>query len=209
MTNLNQKLIIYLKENIVPIYQSFDSAHQIDHVIKVIEDSLLIAKDYDVDMNMVYTIACFHDIGLQFGRDNHHMTGGLFLYEDPFLNTIFTTHERIMMKEAVEDHRASNDHSPRSIYGKIIAEADRQISYETICKRTIQFGFKHYQNLPMDDMIERAITHIKEKYGEQGYLKLWLKTKNNQEGLKKIHEMLKDEEKMKAFLKDIYFQEKK
>lgn len=209
MTNLNQDLINYLKEHIIPLYQTFDEAHREDHVIKVIGDALDIAKDYDVDLNMVYTIACFHDVGIQFGRENHHITGGLFLYDDSYLKSIFSVHERIIMKEAVEDHRASNNQYPRSIYGKIIAEADRQISYETICKRTIQFGFKHYPHLPMDEMIDRAILHIKEKYGEQGYLKLWLKTKSNQEGLKKIHDLLKDEEKMKAFLKDIYFKEKK
>ena len=206
---LNESLLSYLHEKIIPIYQSFDSAHQVDHVNQVIKDALKIASDYDVGLNMVYTVACYHDIGIQFGRGNHHITGGLFLYNDTELKRFFTEEERIIMKEAVEDHRASNDHEPRSIYGKIIAEADRQITYETICKRTIQFGFKHYPHLSMDEMLHRAMMHIEEKYGPNGYLKLWLKTKRNEEGLKKIHESLKDREKMKAFLEDIYFQEKK
>ena len=46
-------------------------------------------------------------------------------------------------KEAVvEDHRASTDHEPRSIYGKIVAEADRIIDPDITLRRTVQYGLK-------------------------------------------------------------------
>jgi uncharacterized protein len=41
------------------------------------------------------------------------------------------------MKEAVEDHRASSSRQPRSIYGKIVAEADRDIDTHEIFLRAI------------------------------------------------------------------------
>lgn len=206
---MNQQLLTYLKTNIISIYDNFDAAHKSEHVFRVIDVSLDIAKDYDVNEDMVYTIACYHDIGMQFGRSDHHLTGGLFLYNDINLKQFFNEEQLVIMKEAVEDHRASNEFEPRTIYGKIIAEADRDIDFETVARRTIQFGFKHYPNLSMDEHLSRALFHIKDKYGPNGYLKLWLKTEHNQNGLKIIHENLENEPKMKAFLEKLYFSLKK
>ncbi|MCF7930878.1 MAG: HD domain-containing protein, partial [Acholeplasmataceae bacterium] len=180
----------YLEDNIINLYQQFDLAHQKDHVYKVIEHSLEIAKDYEVNLDMVYVIACYHDIGMKFGRNDHHLTGGQFLYEDSFLKQFFRENEMIIMKEAVEDHRASRAEAPRNIYGKIIAEADRDIEPNTIILRTVQFGFKHYPDLSEDEHLQRAFDHIKEKYGPDGYLNLWLETKKNREGLNTIHALL-------------------
>ena len=42
-----------------------------------------------------------------------------------------------MIGEAVEDHRASLPYEPRSLYGKIISEADRDLDFERILKRTL------------------------------------------------------------------------
>lgn len=205
---MNKALHTYLKQHIIPIYHTFDQAHREDHVLSVIKHSLDIAKDYDVNMDMVYTIACYHDIGIQFGRSDHHLTGGLFLYNDESLKAFFNEEERLMMKEAVEDHRASRSEEPRSIYGKIIAEADRDISVDTVLLRTVQYGYKHYPKLTKEEHIKRACDHIKEKYGPHGYLKLWLKTKKNEEGLKSIHTLLEDQQEIVKILETLYENEK-
>jgi uncharacterized protein len=201
---MEKALLQYLYQKVIPIYRHFDQAHQMDHVETVIANALEIAQDHDVNPDMVYVIACFHDIGMQFGRDLHHMTGGKFLYDDPVLPTYFSESERIIMKEAVEDHRASRKDEPRSIYGKIIAEADRDISPEIVMRRTVQFGIKHYPELEFEAHFERAYQHISEKYGPGGYLKLWLETKKNQAGLKAMHELLKDQNKMKDLIRTLY-----
>jgi uncharacterized protein len=205
---MNKELVAYLHEHIIPIHQTFDQAHREDHVYKVIEHSLDIAKDFEVDNEMVYTIACYHDIGIQFGRSDHHLTGGLFLYDDLNLKSFFSEEKRMIMKEAIEDHRASASNPPRTIYGKIIAEADRDISVDTVFLRTVQFGLKHYPNLSKEEHIERAISHIEEKYGPHGYLKLWLKTKKNEEGLQQIHTLLEDSKRIKCMFEFLYDQEK-
>lgn len=194
----------YLEENIINLYQQFDLAHQKDHVYKVIEHSLEIAKDYEVNLDMVYVIACYHDIGMKFGRNDHHLTGGQFLYDDSFLKQFFNENEILMMKEAIEDHRASRQEAPRNIYGKIIAEADRDIEPNTIILRTVQFGFKHYPDLSEDEHLQRAFDHIKEKYGPDGYLNLWLETKKNREGLNTIHALLLEPSKLKDIIRVYY-----
>ncbi len=201
---MEEKLKRYLEETIISMYKQFDMAHQKDHVYKVIDNSLSIAKDYKVDMDMVYVIACYHDIGMKYGRKDHHITGGQFFYDDVFLMDWFNENSRIIMKEAIEDHRASKEIAPRSIYGKIIAEADRDIDPDTVILRTVQFGFKHYPNLSKEEHIQRAFDHIGEKYGPNGYLKLWLETKKNQEGLKKIHDLLSNPGTLFTIIKQHY-----
>jgi uncharacterized protein len=201
---MEKALLQYLYQKVIPIYRHFDQAHQMDHVETVISNALEIATDYEVNRDMVYVIACFHDIGMQFGREDHHITGGQFLFDDPVLPSYFTVSERIIMKEAIEDHRASRKDEPRTLYGKIIAEADRDISPDIVMRRTVQFGIKHYPELDFEAHFERAYQHIDEKYGPHGYLKLWLKTKKNQEGLSQIHEILKNKEKMKELILSLY-----
>lgn len=66
------------------------------------------------------------------------------------------------MREAVEDHRASSDHEPRSIYGKIVAEADRIIDTDITLRRTVQYGLK--QNPVADEVwhYQRFHKHLME-----------------------------------------------
>jgi len=201
---MEEQLKRYLKEHIIDMYSQFDMAHQKDHVYKVIDNSFVIAKDYEVNMDMVYVIACYHDIGMKFGRKDHHLSGGQFLFDDVFLKSYFDENSRLIMKEAVEDHRASRETPPRSIYGKIIAEADRDIDPDIIILRTVQFGFKHYPDITKEQHIQRAFDHIGEKYGPNGYLKLWLKTEKNQDGLKKIHNLLLNKEALFEIIKQHY-----
>ena len=108
-----------IETNILPLYDDFDATHQRGHVEKVIEQSLTIATDHDVDMNMVYVIAAYHDTGLTEGRKTHHLVSGRIVREDMWLRDWFSGGQIETMAQACEDHRASSDHDPRSIYGKI------------------------------------------------------------------------------------------
>src|SRR5690554_1412253 len=119
LQNIDPLLIEYCERNIIPKYKLLDLAHQPNHVFDVIEKSLIIAKDYDVNIQMIYVVAVFHDIGLLVNRKTHHIDGGKILKDDVFIQNYFTTDEIVIMKQAVEDHRASNDDAPRTIYGKI------------------------------------------------------------------------------------------
>ena len=131
----------YIETEIIPRYDSFDAAHRRDHVEYVIAQSLKLAEHYDVDRDMVYAIAAYHDTGLAVDRKTHHLESGRIIRSDRSLRQWFNEARIEMMAQAVEDHRASSDHEPRSIYGKIVAEADRQIDPETIIRRTVQYDF--------------------------------------------------------------------
>lgn len=197
----------FIEKEIIPRYAAFDKAHQEDHARSVIAQSMNIVPFYDVDANMVYAIAAYHDLGLQEDRKTHHLVSGRIVREDARLREWFTEEQIETMAQAVEDHRASSDHEPRSIYGKIVAEADRLIDTKTILRRTIQFGFKHYPALDREAHIQRALDHLDEKYAEGGYLKLWIPESPNAERLHALQLLIKDRTRIKELVEQIYLEE--
>jgi len=197
----------YIETEILPRYEAFDKAHQRDHADYVIRQSLELAKHYDVDMDMVYAIAAYHDTGLAVDRKTHHIESGKIVRNDRRLDEWFTPEQIETMAQAVEDHRASNKNEPRSIYGKIVAEADRQIDGMTILRRTIQFGLNHYPELDREGHWERTLEHIYEKYAEGGYLRLWIPESPNAIRLREFQSMVKDTILLRKHFDDIYTQE--
>ena len=133
-------LVEFIETKILPQYAAFDAAHNMEHVTRVIRHSLELVKVTGADVNMVYAIAAYHDLGMSGPRAVHHLTGGKILAADARLKKWFSPEQLKVMREAVEDHRASASHSPRSIYGKIVAEADRDIEKDVVIRRTIQYG---------------------------------------------------------------------
>jgi uncharacterized protein len=108
------------------------------------------------------------------------------------------------MRDAVEDHRASSTSAPRSIYGAIVAEADRHIDPETILRRALQFGMKQHPEADFEWHFERAYQHMLEKYAEGGYMRLWLHSKRNVEGLKALRAIINDKQYMKNICASIF-----
>lgn len=182
----------YIEETIIPQYRNFDAAHQELHVRYVIEQSLLLARHYDVCQAMVYVVAAYHDMGLSVDRKTHHLVSAQMMRVDANLLRWFTAEQVELMAQAVEDHRASNNYEPRSLYGKIVAEADRQIDTEVIIRRTIQYGIAHYPSLNVEGHWERTWEHLQQKYARGGYMKLWIPESSNAEKLRELQALLDD-----------------
>jgi uncharacterized protein len=192
--NVNPALVEYIEREILPRYDHFDQAHQRDHVTMVIQQSLDIASRLDVNTDMVYAIAAYHDTGLCEGREHHHEVSAQIIKADQNLRQWFTEEQILVMANAAEDHRASAKQAPRTIYGRIVAEADRFIDPDTIVRRTIQYGMDHYPELSREEQYQRMLTNLKEKYGRNGYLKLWFPDSPNAVRLEQLHDMIDDEQ---------------
>ena len=193
----------YIYEVIVPRYAEFDAAHREDHALTVIEQAMSILDGMPacmepVDRVVLKMAAACHDLGLVNGRDNHHMDSGKIIRADEDLLQWFSPEEIEIIAQAAEDHRASGKSEPRSIYGKIVAEADRVIDTDTIIRRTIQFGHKHYPDLSPAEQLERAVSHLKEKYGRGGYLKLWISWSDNSVRLNALQDLIADEPALRS-----------
>lgn len=168
----------YVETEILPRYKGFDTAHNIDHAYTVMAQSMLLSQHYpELKPDMVYAIAAYHDTGLSEGRDIHHLASGRIIRGDAQLKAWFSEEEIETMAQAAEDHRASAEQPPRSLYGEIVAEADRDIEPRTIIRRTIQFGQAHYPDLDKEGLWRRTLQHLHEKYDYGGYLKLFIPTR--------------------------------
>lgn len=184
----------YIEEQIIPRYTSFDRAHSIDHVRTVIAESLVLAEHYDVDRRIVYVTAAYHDLGLCEGRERHHIVSGEIVRADQQLRKWFSGDEVELIACAVEDHRASSNHEPRSIYGRIVAEADRVIDPEITLRRTVQYGLANYPQLDTEGQYARFCAHLQEKYAEGGYLRLWIPESKNGARLAELRQLIKNSE---------------
>lgn len=194
----------YIQQHILPQYDHFDPAHRRDHALAVMERSLQMAKHYaEVDERLVLMAAACHDIGLCAGREVHHLESGRIIRADHQLAAWFTPQEIEIIAQAAEDHRASAKSKPRSIYGMIVAEADRIIVPHTVIKRALLYGLDHYLELSRPQQYERMVQHLHKKYGEGGYLQLWLPESPNAEPLKQLREIIKQPERMQQIFDDI------
>lgn len=203
---VNSSLQAYVEEHVIPRYDHFDPAHQRDHVMMVICQSLELAERLGADTDMAYAIAAYHDTGLGEGRDVHHLASGRIIRGDKALRQWFSEPQIEVMAEAAEDHRASSVHPPRSVYGRIVAEADRFIEPETIVRRTVQFGLEHYPEMSREEHYARMLQHLHEKYGRGGYLKLWFEDSPNAVRLEQLRTMMENEALMKELFEKYYKQ---
>ena len=206
--NPSLDLVEFIESQILPRYADFDKAHNMEHVTRVIRRSLDMARKTGADLDMAYTIAAYHDLGLSGPRAVHHLAGGKILMSDARLKRWFSTEQLQMMKDAVEDHRASASRSPRSIYGKIVAEADRDIEPETVIRRTIQYGLANYPELDTEGHWQRFMKHMDEKYSVNGYIRLWIQGSENERKLNELRQLIAEPEKMRPIFDRLFAEEK-
>lgn len=207
--NVTLDLMEFVEKNILPRYNEFDRAHSLAHVTGVIRRSLAIARRMGADPNMAYAIAAYHDLGLEGPRAIHHVTSGKILSTDARLKRWFSPEQIRIMKEAVEDHRASASHSPRSVYGKIVAEADRDLNPDNVFRRAVQFGLSNYPQYDKEQQWERFAQHMKEKYSEHGYIRLWIPNSPNAEKLNEIRTIISQPSLLRTHFNRIYEEETK
>ena len=197
-------LMEFVEKQILPRYTAFGESHGLYHVTRVIKNSLELARMLGADINMTYTIAAYHDLGMEGPRAIHHITSGKILTADARLKKWFTPEQIKIMREAVEDHRASASHAPRSIYGKIVAEADRDIDIDTVFTRTIQYGIEHDPDKDKEWQFKRFDSHMEEKYSNNGYIKLWIPHSPNEKKLKELRDIIVNKELLRQYFDKIY-----
>ena len=204
---INKEIKKYIENMVIHKYADFDKGHNLEHVKTVIEESLNLAKSCGVNLDYAYVIAAYHDLGLSDGREFHHIASGKILEADMTLRQWFSPDEIKLMKEAVEDHRASSKNPPRSIYGKIVAEADRDINPLKIIKRTIQYSIAHSPSPDKEHHWNNLLNHMAEKYAEGGYMKLWFENSKNSERLKELRKIIANQNNLRNIFLKLYDEE--
>ena len=200
LSTVNPSLIEYVEKEILPLYDSFDAAHQRGHARAVIEESMRLASFYEVNPNIVYATAAYHDTGLLIDRELHHIYSGKRIRSDRNLLQWFTEEEIETIAQAAEDHRASSKEEPRSIYGKIVADADKELQPINCIRRAVQYTSSHYPDLNEEEQYMRSARHLQEKYAEGGYMHLWLKESREAPFLSDLRSIINDEKRLREVI---------
>ncbi len=208
-THPSLDLMEFIETQILPRYADFDTAHGLLHVQRVIGRSLKLARQTGADLNMAYTVAAYHDLGLSGPRAIHHITSGKILINDARLKRWFSPDQMRVMREAVEDHRASASHVPRNIYGRIVAEADRDLEPEIVLRRTVQYGLSVYPEKNREEHWRRFCQHLHDKYSATGYIRLWLRNSASENHLQQLRSMIDNPSLLRQNFDRLFDEEKR
>lgn len=197
MSQIKEEIKKYIEKNVFPEYEKNEEGHGINHIYDVIRRSFDIIEQNDlkVDYNMVYVIAAYHDIGHHIDSKNHEKVSAEIMSKDKNLEQFFSIEELNIIKEAIEDHRASSKIEPRSIYGKIVSSADRNNTVEQCLERTYTYGKRHNPNATDREIYEDSFEKLTQKFGVNGYAKFYFKDREYEKFLKEIRKLLEDKER--------------
>ncbi|MCR5069990.1 MAG: HD domain-containing protein [Prevotella sp.] len=203
-SNVSLDIMEFVERNILKRYNAFDAAHNMTHVNRVIKASVQLARKMGADINMAYVVAAYHDLGLEVERATHHIESGKILKADRRLDKWFSAQQIEIMRQAVEDHRASASRAPRNIYGKIVAEADRDLEPMSVIRRTIQFGLAHYPEKTKEEHWDRFVEHLQQKYSSAGYIKLWIAGSDNEQNLRELRRIINDRQQLRQIFEQTF-----
>lgn len=199
----------YIKNEIKKKYKTFDKGHNVSHFNFVTKNCVeygkeLIKQGYDIDLDIAYIVGAFHDIGILNGRENHAKKSAEYVKKDKMLNKYFDEHVLNLIADAVEDHSSHLDYEPRNIYGKIVADADRNNTIYLIFSRPIKYGLKYDKQLDRQEHINRVYNFVQKKFGKQGYVKYWLDIPHTTKQQKELFAMLDDEKLCKSYISGLF-----
>lgn len=170
MNSVNPQLNNYAENFLLVQYEKNDAGHSREHAEYVIRRSLLFAQQFEgIDRDMIFAAAVYHDIAHHINKKIHEKLSAEIFYSDEKMKDFFTESQRLTIKEAIEDHRASLGSVPRSDYGKILSSADRSTDVDDFLRRTHAYTLRHFPGCDEKEMIKRAFDHTLEKYGKTGY----------------------------------------
>ncbi len=196
---IDEKLKIYITNNIFPKYKENDLGHNIVHIKEVIRRCFELNKTFDLnlDENMIFTIASYHDLGKHEDHENHHLIAGKKFYEDDNMKTFFSDNQRKIIKEAIEDHRSSKQDSPRSVYGKLISSADRNTTIEIVFVRSFFVAHERMPEMNIEEYLDFTINRLSKKYSEENPENMFFEDDVYKNFIIEMRKLLKQPEKFK------------
>ena len=199
----------FVDREIKPMYKTFDKAHNLSHFKFVTENCVNYAKRLiddgnNIDLEIVYIVGALHDIGISKGREGHAKSSGEMVRANKELKKLFDKDTIEMIAEAVEDHSSHLSYEPRSIYGKIVADADRNNTMYLVFSRPIKYGIKNEPQYSRLEQIDRVYEFVQKKFGRNGYVKYWLDIPETRKEQNDVWELLDNETLCKKYIAGIF-----
>ena len=138
LKDVDLKLRDYVEKKVFPLWELNDKGHGPIHRTEAIRRIFALNETFQLNLNpnMLFVIASYHDVGKYIDHKKHHLIAAEKFMEDEQIKQFFTDNQRIIIKEAIEDHRFSKEDDPRSVYGKLISSADRNTTIEIVFIRS-------------------------------------------------------------------------
>lgn len=196
---IRKELLNHINLCVKSKYRTFDKAHNVSHFNYVTNNCVNYAKSLNnmgknVSLEVAYVVGAYHDLGLIYGRENHAKNSGIFVMQDDVLKQFFDDETIKLIAEAAEDHSSHLSYEPRNIYGKIVADADRNNTLYLTFSRPVKYGLKHESHLNRLGQIERTYNFVNQKFGKNGYVKYWLSIPETKMYQQSIWNMLDNKE---------------
>ena len=206
---VRKELLEFINQKIKPAYKTFDKAHGLSHFRFVTNNCIeyakeLLAKNIEIDLEIAYVVGAMHDIGIIKGREGHAKASGQIVRNSAELKQFFDDDTIELIAQAVEDHSSHLEYEPRSIYGKLVADADRNNSMYLVFSRPIKFGLKHEPFRTRESHIDRVFDFVNEKFGRNGYVKYWLDIPQTHKEQHKVWSLLDDERLCKTYIAGLF-----
>lgn len=202
LAKVNPDLKSYIEAHILPQYAKNDRAHGILHIREVIRRAFLLndAFSLQLDPNLIYTIAAYHDLGKHIDSDRHEIISAELFREDVKIRDYFSPEEAKIIAKAIEDHRSSKSDAPRSTYGKLISSADRNTRVEMVFIRSFFVGKDRQPETTVADFLDFTFHRLSKRYGEDDPENMFYADQEYQDFLTEICQLLQD----KAAFEDRY-----
>lgn len=206
---LRKEVLDFVRSEVKPLYKTFDKAHNLSHFKFVTENcvaygKILKSRGEDVNLELAYVVGALHDIGISKGREGHAKSSAIMVLENERLKNLFSPAEIKVISEAVEDHSSHLEYEPRSIYGKIVADADRNNSLYLVFSRPVKFGIKNEKWRTREEHIDRVYEFVQEKFGRNGYVKYHLDIEETRKEQQKVWDLLDRKEECKSYIAGIF-----
>jgi len=124
MSEIVEEIKRFVEEECRKPSAKYDYDVVIFHIQPVVNYALLLAKNKDVDLEVLELAAWLHDIGsIIYGREDHHITGCEIA--DGKLRELGCRGDKIeKVKHCIFSHRGSRDIPRESVEAQILADAD-------------------------------------------------------------------------------------
>lgn len=200
--NVDGGLKKYIEENVFPEYEKNDKGHNILHIKEVIRRSFELNESMELGLNdnLVFAIAACHDNGKYVDHKTHEKIAAERFFTDENFKRFFSEEERVIIKEAIEDHRSSFEEEPRSNYGKLVSSADRNSTIDIVFIRSFFVGKERTPDMTIEEFLDFTINRLRKRYSEEDSENMFYEDEIYAKFLSDMRRLLKDD---KAF-KDRY-----
>ena len=105
----------------------YGTVHDELHIIRVLSNSILLSKNYCINIDVLIASSLLHDVGrsINLNLNNKHAILGASISYDFLLSIGWTVEMAQHVRNCISTHSLSNNLSPKSFEAKILFDADK------------------------------------------------------------------------------------